>query len=243
MPDFGPTQLKNRETHLGSRAGDRSGLRSRRDTLLERGHRRGGWPDARAVPDEGRPHRSNPKYTEDDHASPLDLGCDAGRCDKSSDPRISELTCHSVVGEGYRNRERHPMRKAHLALTAAAVLGLGTMAASTAPAEAGWRGGYGHGGYGYGGYRGGYGGYGYRNVGYRGGYGYRGYGHRRGIGAGAAIGLGIAGLAAGAIASNAYRGYGYSYGRPVGYYGGYGYGRPVGYYGGYGYGSGYGYGW
>ena len=65
---------------------------------------------------------------------------------------------------------------------------------------------------------------------------------RGGIGPGAAIGLGIAGLAAGAIVAGAarqryYDGYGY-YGRPAyGYYGrpayGYGYyGRPAyGYYG------------
>ncbi|GEL44870.1 hypothetical protein MEX01_54610 [Methylorubrum extorquens] len=146
------------------------------------------------------------------------------------------------------------MRKGHLVLTAAAMLSLGSMAASVTPAEAGWRGGYGgyHGGFGgyrsvgfrrgYGGYgyRGGFGGY--RNVGFRrgyGGYGYRGYGYRRGIGPGAAIGLGIAGLAAGAIAANSYGYGGYGYSRPVGYYGGYGYAPAYGYapvYGGYGYG-------
>ena len=114
------------------------------------------------------------------------------------------------------------MRKGHLVLTAAAMLGLGSMAASVTPAEAGWRGGYG---------------------GYHGGYGYRGYGYRRGIGPGAAIGLGIAGLAAGAIVANSYGYGGYGYGRPVGYYGGYGYAPAYGYapvYGGYGYD---GYGW
>ncbi|MEE7503606.1 hypothetical protein ACLBXO_25570 [Methylobacterium sp. C33D] len=86
-----------------------------------------------------------------------------------------------------------------------------------------------------------------RPYGYHGGYG--GYGHgyyrgRRGIGTGAAIGLGIAGLAAGAIAAGAardsYYGGGYGYAPSYGYgyapvYGGYGYAAPgYGYYG-YGY--------
>ncbi|CAO4183660.1 hypothetical protein CFFPNG_04242 [Methylorubrum aminovorans] len=147
------------------------------------------------------------------------------------------------VGPEYRIFEGSFIRKGHLVLTAAAMLGLGSMAASVTPAEAGWRGGYGgyHGGYGY---RGGFSGY--RGVDFRrgyGGYGYRGYGYRRGIGPGAAIGLGIAGLAAGAIAANSYGYGGYGYGRPVGYYGGYGYAPAYGYapvYGGYGYD---GYGW
>lgn len=101
------------------------------------------------------------------------------------------------------------MRKLTL-VTAAAALTLGSIAA-TGSAEArpyGFRGGgYGHQGY---------------------------YGGRRGIGTGAAVGLGIAGLAAGAIAAGAandyYRGSRYAPG--YGYDSGYGYGAPAyGYYG------------
>ncbi|GJE61885.1 hypothetical protein [Methylobacterium trifolii] len=79
--------------------------------------------------------------------------------------------------------------------------------------------------------RGYYGG-GYGHHAYGGGYGYR--GGRRGIGTGAAVGLGIAGLAAGAIAAgaarDAYYDRGYGYG---GYGNGYGYAAPAygGYYG------------
>ncbi|GJE57392.1 hypothetical protein [Methylobacterium thuringiense] len=90
------------------------------------------------------------------------------------------------------------MRK--LAITLTAALSLGALAAVPADARPGYRGG--HGGY-YGGHRGYHGGY----VGRRG----------RGIGTGAAVGLGIAGLAAGAVAAGAYgnRGYddGYGYRR------------------------------
>ncbi len=112
------------------------------------------------------------------------------------------------------------MRKFAL-LTAAATLAIGSVAA-TSSAQArpyGFHGGYGHHGYGYG----------------------RGYG-RRGIGTGAAVGLGIAGLAAGAIAAGVARdsyGYGapaYGYSAPA-----YGYGAPA--YGAPAYGSYYGYGY
>ena len=72
----------------------------------------------------------------------------------------------------------------NIAIVSALTLSLGAMAFSTA-ADARPRGhGYGHGGHG--------------------GYAYRG-GGRRGIGTGAAVGLGIAGLAAGAIAADSYR--------------------------------------
>ncbi len=99
------------------------------------------------------------------------------------------------------------MRKFAL-LTAAATLALGSVAATTG-AEArpyGFHGG------------------GYAHHGYYG-------GGRRGIGTGAAVGLGIAGLAAGAIAAGAARdayGYDYGYARPA--YG-YSYGPGYGYYG------------
>ena len=96
------------------------------------------------------------------------------------------------------------MRK--FALVSAALISLGTLTATSADARPWGRGGYGH-GYGH----------------YHGGYGPRAYygGHRRGIGTGAAVGLGIAGLAAGAIAAGAARDAYYrdrSYGRPYGYY-------------------------
>ena len=92
------------------------------------------------------------------------------------------------------------MRK--LAIVTAAVLSMGALAAAPADARPGYRGG-GHG--------------------YHGGYAHRG---GRGIGTGAAVGLGIAGLAAGAATAGAY-GYG---NRPAGYDDGYGYRRrPYGY--------------
>ncbi|GLS43462.1 hypothetical protein [Methylobacterium brachythecii] len=101
------------------------------------------------------------------------------------------------------------MRK--IAFATIAALGIATLAAPAADARPGMRGGS-----------------------YAGGHARRG-----GIGTGAAVGLGIAGLAAGGIAAGAY---GNRYDRPVGYDDGYGrrgyndgYGR-----GGYGYGGGYG---
>ncbi|HEX8373558.1 MAG TPA: hypothetical protein VF606_00075, partial [Geminicoccaceae bacterium] len=78
----------------------------------------------------------------------------------------------------------------NIAIVSALTLSLGAMAFSTA-ADARPRGyGYGNGGYAQGGY-----GRGYAHRG----------GGRRGIGTGAAVGLGIAGLAAGAIAAEGYR--------------------------------------
>ena len=97
------------------------------------------------------------------------------------------------------------MRK--FALLSAAVFALGTMGfTSGAQAQ-----GYGYRGGGYGGYesRGPVG----RSYGDRGG--------RRGISTGAAVGLGIAGLAAGAIAADAARRNGYGYGAPAYDYDGY----------------------
>ncbi|MGH1588590.1 hypothetical protein ACRBEV_09780 [Methylobacterium phyllosphaerae] len=92
------------------------------------------------------------------------------------------------------------MRK--LALISAVTLSLGALGATGAQAQ----------GYGYGGHHGGYG-YG---RGYDRGYGPRrdfGYRRHRGVSTGAAIGLGIAGAAAGAVAAGALdRGPGY-YGR------------------------------
>ncbi|MGY2049510.1 hypothetical protein [Methylobacterium sp. JK268] len=87
------------------------------------------------------------------------------------------------------------MRK--IALLSAAVLSLGTVVTASAPAQA--RDGY---GYGYG--------RGFQGRPYAGGYGYR--HERRGLSTGAAVGLGVAGLAAGAIAADAARRNGY-YGR------------------------------
>lgn len=109
------------------------------------------------------------------------------------------------------------MRK--LALISAAVMALGTIGLSGGAQAQDYGAGY----------RGGAGGYGargravapYANRGGRS-YGYR--GERRGISTGAAVGLGVAGLAAGAIAADAARRNGYGYGAPA-----YGYGAPGGY--------------
>ena len=93
------------------------------------------------------------------------------------------------------------MRKFAL-VTAAAALALGSIATTTsAEARPGYRGGY--------------------NGGY--------YGGRRGIGTRAAVGLGIAGLAAGAVAAGAANSYyrDSGYGPSYGYRGGYGYGAPA----------------
>ncbi len=90
------------------------------------------------------------------------------------------------------------MRK--LALVTAALISVGTLATTSAEARP-----YGRG-------------YGHHHGHYHGGYGPRAYygGRRRGIGTGAAVGLGIAGLAAGAIAAGAARD---AYGPRRGYYG------------------------
>lgn len=101
------------------------------------------------------------------------------------------------------------MRK--LALLSAAALTLGTMGFAGGAQAQGY---YGHGyrGAGYGGYE--TRGYADRPYAYRGG--------RRGISTGAAVGLGIAGLAAGAIAADAARRNSYGYGYPAyNYYDGY----------------------
>lgn len=87
------------------------------------------------------------------------------------------------------------MRKLAFVSTAALALSLGALGVSSAEAQ----------GYGY--HRG-YGGYAARGPAYRG-YGYR----NRGVSPGAAVGLGIAGLAAGAIAAEIARRQGY-YGAP-----------------------------
>lgn len=92
-----------------------------------------------------------------------------------------------------------------LAIASALLVAAGAATVTTADARPFGRG--------YGGYNGG--GYAYRGGGYG----------RRGLSTGAAVGLGIAGLAAGAVAAGAANSY--YYGRPYGY--GY-YGRPYGYY-------------